>query len=333
MADKTESIKLVKELSRKEMTFAIAPVEAGRKMLLGSADFHVYEVDFGAEKPEPRSLGQHESYVTGLAVTNGVAISSSYDGTLIWWNLATSQKIRTVNAHGKWVRKVVASPDGKTIASVGDDMIGRIWDAETGKKRHELVGHAVTTPTHYPSMLFTCAFSPDSKHLATADKLGQIRVWDVASGKTVATLEAPIMYTWDPVQRRHSIGGIRALAFSPDGTKLAAGGIGKIGNIDHLEGMARVEVFDWKTGKHAIELSNDSNKGIIERLIFHPSGTKLLALGGANDGFVQVIDLNAKNVPLSEKLTTRPYDATYDPASKLLTVSGHNKVADYALTW
>ena len=34
---------------------------------------------------------------------------------------------------------------------------------------------------------------------------------------------------------------------------LAVGGIGKIGNIDHLEGKARVEVFDWQKGERTHE--------------------------------------------------------------------------------
>ena len=94
------------------------------------------------------------------------------------------------------------------------------------------------------------------------------------------------MYTWDPIQRRHSIGGIRALAFSPDGNRLAVGGIGKIGNIDHLEGPARVEVFDWRKGQRTHEFPGDGTKGLVERLLFLPDGDRLLAVGGANDGFL-----------------------------------------------
>src|SRR5438552_257273 len=86
------------------------------------------------------------------------------------------------------------------------------------------------------SKVYAVAFSADGYRLATGDKVGHVVVWDVESGKQLTTCEAPGMYTWDPVQRLHSIGGIRSLAFSPDGTRLAVGGMGKVGNIDHLEG-------------------------------------------------------------------------------------------------
>ena len=262
------------------MVFALARVPETRRLVFGGSDFHVYEVDLTADKPEPRALGGqgHESYVTGVATADRWAVSGGYDGRLIWWDLVWGVRVRAVEGHSKWVRAVSSSPDGSTIASVADDMVCCLWDAETGAKRHELRGHEPMTPHHFPSMLYACAFSPDGKQLATGDKVGHIVVWDVATGRPVTTLEAPVMYTWDPTQRRHSIGGIRALAFSPDGQSLAVGGIGKIGNIDHLEGQARVEVFDWRKGER-LQTFSDLPKGIVERLVFQPDGGRLLAVG------------------------------------------------------
>src|SRR5262249_46289326 len=153
-----------------------------------------------------------------------------YDGRLSWWDIDKCGQIRSVEAHTKWIRNVIASPDGKYVASVADDMVCRVWEASSGKSAHELRGHKERTPNHFPSMLFNCAFTPDGKYLATADKVGHIVVWDMATGKESKTLEAPGFYTWDGRQRIHSIGGPRGLAFSPDGKTLAVSGIGLIGN-------------------------------------------------------------------------------------------------------
>ena len=178
--------------------------------------------------------------MSGLAIAGRAAVSGSYDGRLIWWDLEGGGPAQKIEAHAKWVRDVAASADGTLVASVADDMVCRLWDAETGRKRHELSGHAPQTPHHFPSMLYACAFSPDGRHVATGDKVGHVVIWDVSSGRPAATLEATAFYTWDPRQRRHSIGGIRALAFSPDGARVAVGGIGTVSNIDHLDGLARV---------------------------------------------------------------------------------------------
>src|SRR5206468_112674 len=104
---------------------------------------------------------------------------------------------RTVDAHVKWIRKVVASPDGSRVASVADDMVAKVWDAGAGKLIHELKGHKPQTPNDFPSMLYACSFSADGKRLATGDKVGHAIVWDVESGKQIAAVDAPVMYTWD----------------------------------------------------------------------------------------------------------------------------------------
>jgi WD40 repeat protein len=326
------ALKQVKELSRKEIVFGLARVTGSQRLIFGGSDFQVYDVDFAAEKPEAKALGGHESYVTGVAVAGKKAISGGYDGKLIWWNLEDGSKLRTVEAHAKWIRRVVATPDGSTVASVGDDMIGRLWDAESGTLKHELKGHKEITPHHYPSMMHACAISPDGKFVATGDKVGHIVVWEIASGQSVATMEAPLLYTWDPVQRRHSIGGVRALGFSPDGNLLAAGGIGLIGNIDHLEGPPRVEVFDWRNGQRTHEFSGEGSKGMVERLIFLPDGEKLVSIGGANDGFVWILDLKTKTVLAQEKAHSHLYDASIGDPAETVFVAGYNRILAYQIT-
>src|SRR5262249_16587692 len=223
-----DQLKLTRTHTRPGIYFALARVPGSGRVFLGGSDFKVYEADLDLEKPDFRELGSHTSYVTGLAVAGPVVVSCSYDGRLIWWDAETRAQIRAVEAHAKWVRGVAATRDGRIVASVADDMVARLWDAASGKLLHDLRGHAEPTPHHNPSIVYGVAAPPDGRHVATGDKLGHVIVWETATGRPVATADAPEMYTWDPTARRHSIGGIRALAFSPDGERLAVGGIGRI---------------------------------------------------------------------------------------------------------
>ena len=191
---------------------------------------------------------------------------------------------------------------------------------------HELRGHAEQTPHHFPSMLFACAISPDGR--TTRDRRqgrAHQRLGD-RSGSRLAELEAPVFYTWDPVQRRHSIGGIRALAFSPDGTRLAVGGIGKIGNIDHLDSKPRIEVFDWRKGERLGEVQGEG-RGMVERLEFHPDGDWLLGAGGYTDGFLLFCDPAGKKVLAQAKAPMYVHDFALNEAGGKLYAVGHHQIA------
>jgi WD40 repeat protein len=327
-APNPDKVRVVKDLSRQEIVFAVARKPATGRIFFGGSDFAVRELDFEKDKLEPKELGRHESYVTSLALAGTNLVSGGYDGKLIWWNIESGSKIRTVHAHRKWIRCVRAAPDGTILASVADDMVCRIWDAASGQMIRELVGHDETTPHDFSSMLYACAFSPRGRFLATGDKVGHINVWELDTGRSLATIEAPDFYTWDPVQRRHSIGGIRALAFAPEPgvATLAVGGIGKIGNIDHLEGRPRVELFDWWSGKRLCELSGEG-KGLVEHIEFHPKGDWLLAAGGYSDGFFLFCDPAAKKVVSQIKVPMYVHDFDLNESCDKAYAVGHHKVA------
>ena len=325
MPTNPEKMKSVKDFSHKNIFFAIAHSASGC-CYVGSSDFKVSEIELSAAKPELKEIGAHQSYVTGLALAGDSLISGGYDGKLIWWDFAKKSRVREIDAHRKWIRQVRASRDGKYVVSVADDMVARVWNTASGKLMHELHGHQEMTPTHFTSMLYACAISPDGRQIATGDKIGHVVVWDANSGAKLTELEAPGFYTWDPVQRRHSIGGIRTLAFSPNGASLAIGGIGKISNIDHLDGKARVEVFDWKAGKRSHEFPGDKFNGLVNSLVFHPKAEWLLGVGGAGDGFVLFFDLNAKKAIKQEKMPVHLHDVALNEAGDTLYLAGHGRL-------
>ena len=134
------------------------------------------------------------------------------------------------------------------------------------------------------------------------------------------------MYTWDARERIHSIGGVRALAFSPDSKLLALGGINQIGNIDHLGALARVEVFEWQKQERTHEFKGDTSKGIVERLLFGPDGQWLCALGGDNGGFIHFLDLRETKTLKQSNAPMHVHDAMFDANAEQLFAVGHQKM-------
>jgi WD40 repeat protein len=156
-------------------------------------------------------------------------------------------------------------------------------------------------------------------------------VSEIATGAKVRELEAPVMYTWDPVQRRHSIGGIRSLAFSPDGARLAVGGMGQVGNIDHLDGLARVEVFDLQNGQRTHEFPGEKVKGLVEHLAFTPDGKWLVIAGGNNEGFLTVLSLESTTPLREEKAGNHVHSFVVNSDFDTLFLVGHERISQWEM--
>jgi len=328
LADPTR-LKVTKDFNVSGIALSVARVPGTDRLYYGNSDFKLYEVDALADKPQPVAFeGEgHQSYVTGVALAGTTVVSGGYDGKLIWWDRESKKPVRTVDAHERWIRRIAISPDGKVLASVADDMLGKIWDASTGQLLFTLEDHKAMTPNDFPSMLFAVAFSPDGRWLATGDKVGHVAIWDTSNGRKVSELEAPGFYTWDPRQRRHSIGGIRSLAFSADSKLIAMGGVGKIGNIDHLDGNSRVEIFDWQKKERLFELEDSKYKGLVETLAFDREGRWIVASGGDHSGFVTFFSLESGKLLHQEKVNSHVHQFVLNEEQNRLFAVAHGRIA------
>jgi WD40 repeat protein len=315
---------VAREISRSDFLLSVARVPNSDRLLVGGSAGKVLEISAAQGGPAPQDLAEHGRYVNSVRLAGDFVISGGYDGRLIWWHLGERRVVRSVPAHrGSWVRQIAVSPSAARIASVGDDMVCRIWDTASGTVLHELRGHAPRTPQHFTSMLYACTFSADGRLLATGDRVGHVVIWDAESGRQLQTLETPTLYTWDGVQRIRSIGGIRGLAFSPDSTQLAIGGVGQIGNVDALQGPSRVEVFNWKRRERIAEFTGA--QGIVNRCIYHPKGSWLCAIGGGGNGLVMFYDVANRRMLHQGNVPMHVYDAAFNEDCTTLYAVGNSK--------
>lgn len=327
-------IKVQKTFSLPGIAFCLAPGADITRIYAGLSDFSILTADMSAEKIEPAVIGPvaHSSYVTGLVRCGATLVSGGYDCSLIWWNADSGEVIRkTTDAHARGIRMLAVSPDQSRVASVADDMKTKLWDAVSGECLATWGDYEAKTPHGFPSMLYAVTFSSDGKWLATADRTGRVLVRDAVTGQIAATIETPVMYTWDPTARRHSIGGVRSLAFSNDSAQLAVGGMGKVGNIDHLEGVSRIEVFHWQTGERRFEIEDTKHKGLVESLEFGPADAYLVSAGGDNTGFISVWNMADGKLLAQDKAPMHVHDFALNSDGRSLTAIGHHQGAVVSL--
>jgi WD40 repeat protein len=188
--------------------FSIAFSVDGRLLGVGvGGGIGIYDPATGKEVHPFKS---HWAPVPGLAFgpDGRLFTSGASDPALKVWDMAGDKPMLMIPVDSGASVIVAVSPDGRLIASAGpaeSEHTVQVWDAQTGtvwKKTQK--GHR--------GHVWSVAFSPDSRFLASGSWDSTIKVWD---------LKAPD--SAEPVTLRGHTGFVYSVAFSPDGRLLASG--------------------------------------------------------------------------------------------------------------
>lgn len=161
--------------------------------------------------------------------------------------------------------------------------------------------------TGHISDVMAVAFSPDGRLLATAGFGTVIKLWEVATGRELRSLNDHTGVTIRGSNQSILAGPelINALAFSPDGKTLASGGIDKT-----------IKLWSVETGQVIHNITGFS--GMINSVAFSPDG-KLLASGSA-DNFIKLFDVaTRRNV---RTLPRQAFSVAFSRDGKLLASGG-----------
>ncbi len=286
-------VEVVKEINLPTAVLAVDVESDSEHAFAACLDGGIYYVSL--KTGERELMAKHSSYASGVRYLPkaGLLLSAGYDGTIRWHDVAEAKTIRSVQAHQFWSWQLDVSNDEQWVASVTGQYLAGGYKYEPAPEKEPSVkifetrtGELRWSFPHVPPVL-SVAFSPKNRFVAAANMMGEVRVWDVATGKQAAGWTTPSFTSWGIIKSHHYIGGIFGLAFSPDGTELFACGMGPMNDPMAGNGKQTWQRFAWQENpprKIGQIPENDSGNGLMETIQFHPSGRIFLMAGRLAQG-------------------------------------------------
>ncbi len=229
--------------------------------------------ELGVLPATPADVG-HSGMITSLAADweGQVMASSSWDHSVILWDLTTRRLLRTLHGHRGEVWCVAMSPQGDLVASGSKDGEVKVWPVAIPVESEGIAGRWEPL-----------SFSRDSRYVGALNREGGVAIINLDSRKVVHQLEAT---SSDERYPRYVV------ALSDDLTFLA-------------EAMPDGEVRIRRLGKErngvsGSEIRIESGSSRVDRLAIAPDSSTLVTVGWRDDlAWWDLEDISAPIVRIS----------------------------------
>ena len=207
--------------------------------------------------------------------------------SIVLHNLRTGQSREPLVLDNARILALAFSPDSRWLASGDNSNSLTIWEVATGRQ---------VSLTTEPASIASVAWSPDGKRLATGT--GSLRFSSRERSFRLSNHAVTLWNVEDVTQpaKLHALHGhssdVYALAFSPNGRRLAAAGHPGVNNED------RIVIWDAQGGVDPIATIGGPQE-VVYQLVWHPEGYLLAAASsrvseGDRRGFVRIYDVETQ---------------------------------------
>ena len=260
--------------------------------LLISLSMIIHNLAGQADESLILSFKEHKSPVYSLAVSpGGNTIATGAEDMLIYlWDAGTGEIHKTLEGHGKPVKYLSFSKDGRYLLSAAGTEI-RVWDLENESSRKY---------TKHVTHVYNLDFNKDASRFLSTSLKNKFNEWDRELVEVIKTYD------------KHSRSCLVA-AYSPDNTKIASG------SLD-----LTIKIWDAGSGEVIHEIS--AHGGNILSIDFSPDG-KLLASASMDEN---IKIWNVETGKISKLLTGHEYAVVYirfSPDGRYLVSASYDKTA------